>query len=183
VGACRKQPPPCPHPSRHSLELPLRPLPAARILTRYYLLASTAYAVQLLFTGHWVMATGMGLLTTASLFALRRMAPRGPVAPRRLLLAADGRMHVACVGGAVEPVELAGESLWLGSAVLLVLQAPERCFRVLLGRGNLDPASLAALRRRLRGATTARPDPAVDSRASHRHSASPVEQFTRGNTS
>jgi hypothetical protein len=65
--------------------------------------------------------------------------------------------------------------------VLLVLRTPARRYRLLLGCGNLDPGTLATLRRRLRGAATAPGDPAVDSRASHRHGVSTVEQFTRGN--
>ena len=122
----------------------------------------------------------MLLLAAVTRFALRQMAPRGPGAPRRLLLAADGRLFVACVGGAMEPVELAGESLWLGSAVLLVLRGPLCRHRVLLGRGNLDPEAHATLRRRLRGAATSPHDPAVDSRAIHRHGPSTIEQFTQG---
>lgn len=181
-GACRQLPPPCPHPSHCSLELPLRPLPAARGLANLYLLAIGLYVAQLLLTGHWVMATGMGLLAVATKFALRQMSPQGPGAPRRLLLAADGRLYVASVGGVVEQVDLAGESLWLGSAMLLVLSAPGRRHRVLLGRGNLDPGALAMLRRRLRGAATMRPSTAVDSEATQPHPSSPIEQFTRGNT-
>jgi hypothetical protein len=125
----------------------------------------------------------LGFLAVGTKFALRQMSPQGPGAPRRLLLAADGRLHVACVGGVVEQVDLAGESLWLGSAVLLVLRAPGRCHRVLLGRGNLDPVALATLRRRLRGAAPMLPATAVDSEDTHPHRTSPIEQFTRGNTS
>jgi hypothetical protein len=161
--------------------LPLAPLPAARRLVRFYLLSLSLYAGQLLLQGHWAMAAAMFVLAAATAFARRQMTPRGPGAPRRLLLAADGRLYVACVGGSMEPVELAGESLWLGSAVLLVLCAPGRRHRVLLGRGNLDPGSLATLRRRLRGAARVSSDPAVDSGATHRHGASAIEQFTRGN--
>jgi hypothetical protein len=158
-------------------------LPAARAVALLYLLAIGLYAAQLLLLGHWVMAAGLGLLALATKFALRQMTPRGSGAPRRLLLSADGRLHVACSGGALEQVELGGESLWLGSAVLLVLRAPGRCHRVLLGRGNVDPAALAALRRRLRGAATMRPATAVESKATHCQRTSAIEQFTRGNTS
>jgi hypothetical protein len=180
LDACRRQPPLRPHPASSSLEVPLAPLPAARRLARFYLVSLCLYAGQLLLLGHWVMAAVMLLLAAATKIAQRQMAPRGPRAPRRLLLAADGRLYVACVGGVVEPVELAGESLWLGSAVLLVLRTPGHRHRVLLGRGNLDPGSLATLRRRLRGAARVSGDPAVDSGATHRHGASAIEQFTRG---
>jgi hypothetical protein len=179
--ACRRQPPLRPHPASNSLELPLTPLPAARRLARFYLLALGLYGGQLLLQGHWVMAAVMLLLAAVTRLAQGRMSPRGPGAARRLLLAGDGRLYVASVGGAVEPVELAGESLWLGSAVLLVLQAPGRRHRLLLGRGNLDPGQLAALRRRLRGAAKVAGDPAVDSEVNHLHRVSAIEQFTRGN--
>ncbi len=147
---------------------------------RFYLLSIGVYVAQLLVLGHWVMVATMLLLAAITQLTLRPMAPQDAGAPRRLLLAADGRLYVACVGGAVEPVELAGESLWLGSAMLLVLRTPGRRHRVLLGRGNLDPGRLATLRRRLRGAATVSDDPAVDSRATHRHGAGAIEQFTHG---
>jgi hypothetical protein len=67
---------------------------------------------------------------------------------------ADGGLHVATVGGQIERVELAGESLWLGSAVLLKLRAPGVTYRLLLGSGNVEPVVLATLRRRLRGANS-----------------------------
>jgi hypothetical protein len=129
-----------------------------------HLVFMVGYAGQLLLSGHWVMAPGMLILAVATSFAMRRMQPRDAGAARRLLLAGDGRMHVATVGGAVRPLALGGESLWLGSSVLLVLRAAGRTHRLLLGPGNLDPARLATLRRRLRGAGTAAGDPAVDSR-------------------
>jgi hypothetical protein len=126
------------------------------------------------------MAPAMLVLMWVTLFAMRRVMPQDAAAPRRLLLAADGRMHVATLGGSVEPVEIAGESLWMGSALLLVLRAAGRSHRLLLGCGNLDPVALATLRRRLRGAATASVDPAVDSSTVSGHGASIVEQLTTG---
>ncbi|MEO6081085.1 MAG: hypothetical protein ABIQ86_15135 [Steroidobacteraceae bacterium] len=148
---------------------------------RFYLLSIGLYAAQLLWLGHWLMAVVMLLLAAATVLALRQMVPAGPAAPRRLLLAADGRLHIARIDGRVEQVELAGESLWLGSAVLLVLDAPGRRHRLLVGRGNVEPAALATLRRRLRGAASVPGDPALDSGANPRQGASAVEHFIRGN--
>jgi len=140
------------------------------------------HAGHLLLAAHWVMAPAMLAMTLATWFALRHIHLQDPGAPRRLLLAADGRVHVATIGGAVLQVDPGGESLWLGSAVLLVLRGPGRVHRVLLGRGNLGPAELAALRRRLRGAGTASAAPAVDSAPVSGHGGILVEQCIRGNT-
>lgn len=138
------------------------------------------YAGQLLWSGHWVMAPVMLILNGVTLFAMRRMTPQDAAAPRRLLLAADGRVHVATIGGSVELVVIAGESLWLGSALLLVLRTSGRRHRLLLGSGNLEPAALATLRRRLRGAAIAPEDPAVDSSTVSGQGTSVVEQLTTG---
>jgi hypothetical protein len=169
-----------PHPAPSGLELPLTPLPLAHRFAQCHLLGMLLYAGQLALSGYWVMAPAMLVLTALQLFALRPMWPQDAGAPRRLLVAADGRLHIATVGGSVEPVELGGESLWLGSVLLLVLHGAHRKYRVLLGPGNLDAAGLASLRRRLRGAATACVDPAVDSCAVSGQGASVVEQFIRG---
>jgi hypothetical protein len=171
-----------PHPARSGLELPATPLPAAERLARLYVAMLVFYAVQLLLLRHWVMALATLVLVMVTVLAMRRMAPRDPGAPRRLILSSDGSMHIATVGGDIQRVALAGESLWLGSAVLLVLRAPGRKHRLLLGRGNLDPPQLAGLRRRLRGAAIASGDPAVDSIAVSGQGASVVELFTTGIT-
>jgi hypothetical protein len=155
-------------------------LPQARRLASCYLLLMAAYAGQLLFLAHWAMAPAVLVMTLATLFAMRQVTPQDSGAPRRLLLSADGRLHVATMGGAVEAVEPGGESLWFGSAILLVLRAPGRVHRVLLGRGNLAPSELATLRRRLRGAGTASRDPAVDSAPDSGHGVGLVQQLFRG---
>jgi hypothetical protein len=111
---------------------------------------------------------------------LRHWLPQDADAARRLLLAADGSLHVHCIGGATLAVTLAGESLWLGRTVLLVLRAPGRTHRLLLGPGNLDAFTLATLRRRLRGAAVRQPEPAVDSGSGYRNRTGTIEQFTRG---
>jgi hypothetical protein len=138
------------------------------------------YAAELAWSGHWLMAPAMLALAALMLFAMRQLSARDSGAPRRLLIAADGRLHVSSIGGSTQQVELAGASLWIGAAVLLVLEAADRKHCVLLGRGNLDPAALATLRRRLRGAATASVDPAVDSPAISGQGVSIVEQFIRG---
>lgn len=147
-------------------------------MARLYLALMGLYAGQLFLSRHWLMGLSTLTLWALTVLAMRRMTPRDPGAPRRLLVAADGRLHVATVGGEVEPVQLAGESLWLGTAVLLVLRASGRKYRLLLGRGNLEPSQLASLRRRLRGAAIAPGDPAVDSPPVSGHGASVVELFT-----
>jgi hypothetical protein len=155
-------------------------LPQGRRLAILYLLATGLHACQLLWSGHWMMAPAAIALGLCTLFAMRRMSPQDGGAPRRLLLAADGRVHVATLGGSIEPVTLGGESLWLDSAVLLVLHASGRTHRLLLGRGNLDPAALATLRRRLRGAATPALDPVVDSRTLSGNGRRLVEQLSCG---
>lgn len=137
------------------------------------------YAGQLVLTGHWVMAMATLVLTGWMAFAMRRMLPGDSGAPRRLLLAAVGRLHVATIGGQVEAVVLAPESLWLGSTILLVLRAEGRKHRLLLGPGNLDAPGLATLRRRLRGAAVPA-DPAVDSPAVSGKGVSVIEHIIRG---
>jgi FAD/FMN-containing dehydrogenase len=127
-----------------------------------FLLALLLHAAELMLTGHAWVAAGTTVLALGAWAAGRQLTPHRPGSPRRLLLAADGRLHVLGIGGNVQQLALGAASLWLGSAVLLELRAPRQTFRVLVGRGNLDPATLAALRRRLRGAAAAARHPAVD---------------------
>jgi hypothetical protein len=129
-------------------------LPRVRQLAVAYLIALGLYGAELLATGHPVMAVFVLLLVLATRMAFRHLVPSGPAAARRLLVTADGALHVATVGGQIQRVELAGESLWLGSTVLLKLRARWVTYRVLLGAGNVEPAVLATLRRRLRGANS-----------------------------
>lgn len=178
LASWRILPAPRPHPAARSLDLPLQPLPVLRWLSRLYLCSICLYAGQLLLTGHPVVAVITLLLGAAIRFALRQVKPAGPEAPRRLMVAADGRLHVATISGQVMRVELGGESLWLGSAALLVLHAGGSVHRLFLGAGNLEPAQLAALRRRLRAVATVSAKPAVDSPPGSQ-SANTIEQFMR----
>ena len=155
-------------------------MPAARRLAQAFFAALLLYAAELLLRGHWMVAAGMVLIAAGTHMTRRRWAPQDSGAARRLLVAADGRLHVHCIGGTTQTVTLVAESLWLGSTVLLVLQAPGRMHRLLLGPGNLDPRTLATLRRRLRGAAAADGDPAVDSRSGYRTRTGAIEQITRG---
>jgi hypothetical protein len=160
--------------------LPLRPLPAARRLGQVFVATLLLYGIELLARGHWLVAAATVLLAAGTHLNWSRLTPQDAGAARRLLLAADGRLHVHCIGGATEAVALAGESLWLGSTVLLVLQGPRRTHRLLLGPGNLDEFTLATLRRRLRGAAVSPAEPAVDSRSGYRTHPGAIEQITRG---
>ncbi|MEO6185393.1 MAG: hypothetical protein ABIP38_05915 [Steroidobacteraceae bacterium] len=143
-------------------------------------LALLLHASELLVRGHWLVAAVSAVLAGGTHLGLGRLAPGDPRAPRRLLLAADGSVHVHCVGGATVPATVAGESLWLGNSVLLVVRDPARTHRLLLGPGNLDAFTLATLRRRLRGAAAAAVNPAVDSRSAYRTRPGAIEQITRG---
>ena len=138
------------------------------------------HAAELLLRGHWVVAAGMGLIAAGTHLGWRSWLPQDADAARRLLLTADGSLYVHCIGGATRAVTLAGESLWLGSTVLLVLRSPGRTYRLLLGTGNLEAFALATLRRRLRGAAVAAPEPAVDSASGYRTRTGAIEQITRG---
>ncbi len=147
---------------------------------RCFAIALLLYAIELLARGHWLVATVATLLAAGTHLGRGKLAAQDSRAPRRLLLAADGSIHVHCIGGATVAVTLAGESLWLGNSLLLVLREPGRTHRLLLGPGNLDPFTLATLRRRLRGAAVAPVDPAVDSRSAYRTPPGTIEQITRG---
>lgn len=155
-------------------------MPAARRLGQAFVAALLLHAAELLLRGHWVVAAGMFLIAAGTHITRRGWARQDAGAARRLLVAADGRLHVHCIGGTTEAVTLVADSLWLGSTVLLVLQAPGRTHRLLLGPGNLDPLTTATLRRRLRGAAAAGGEPAVDSRSGYRTHPGAIEQITRG---
>lgn len=144
-----------PHPATSSLELLLKPLPAAQWFAHCHLFAMAIHIGHLAITGHRVMVVLLILLAVWIRSALRQLNPSGPTSPRLLILTHDGRLHVAQVNGQIVAVHLGGESLWLGSAALLVLKSPSHTWRLLLGPGNVRAPVLAALRRRLLGAATA----------------------------
>lgn len=141
--------PPAPRAVSTDLAIPLLPSRLARSTRRLLLLLLPLYGLELLLLGHWLAATAI-----VALALLAGWQGRGPGAPfrqpRRLLLAADGRLHILTVAGELEAVQLHPSSLRLGPWLLLVLCRPgDRPHRLLLGPDNLDGASLAALRRRM----------------------------------
>lgn len=141
--------PAAPHAVRHGLEIALVPSPLVRRLRRGFLVGQAAFALELLLLGHG--AAAVLVLSLAMAPGLQQRMPRLAVsrAPRRLLVAADGRLHLLGVGGDVEPVRLQGSSLRLGPWLLLSLRGEGRVHRLLLGPDNVPPALLAALRRRM----------------------------------
>lgn len=78
---------------------------------------------------------------------------RGPGAPVRLRLTAAGEILIYCRNGRVDKVHLRPQSLRVGGGLLLVLRGT-RTYHLCLGAGNLEPANLAGLHRRMgRGPT------------------------------
>jgi hypothetical protein len=128
----------------------VRPLRAVSWLAAVYVLLQLACAVNLALIGSRVLATTV--LLTAGISAVllwRELLLRGPDAVQRLLLAGDGSAQVVTAGGVLDEARVLPSSLHLGSVVLLLLQGRRR-YRLLLGPGNVDPVTLAALRRWLR---------------------------------
>jgi uncharacterized protein YfiM (DUF2279 family) len=132
-----------------SLAIELRPLPRACALGACYV---TLIAVQIglsIWRGQFTWAIAWALAGTATGYLLwRDLMLVGPQAPRQIHFLADGSIVIDRVDVS-EQVRLSASSLFLGTAVLLVLQGRTR-YRLFLGAGNVDPVTLAALRRRLR---------------------------------
>lgn len=143
------EPPPVPRPAPRALELPLRHSPVMRWATRLFLGAQLLYLLELAVMRQWLAAT-LGCATTAAIawLCLRR-GPRVADEPRRLLVTADGRLHLLRVSGAVSTVQLHASTQYLGAWTVLVVARGRARTRVFLGPDTLDPARLAALRRRL----------------------------------
>lgn len=107
-----------------------------------------ACSLQLL-TRHqgWLAVTLLAASAIAAL-AMRDLWLLGPDAPDCLHVTANGEVRVVARSGRGERVAIRPHSLRLGTGVLLVLQG-ERTWRLLLARGNVEPACLSALIRRL----------------------------------
>lgn len=131
------------------LEIPLVPSPLARRVRRIFLVLQGLYGFELLWRGHWVAAAAI-----AAIALLPWLCGRGGAQPRqmprRLLLAADGRLHILTAAGELEAVRLHPSSLRLGPWLILLLsRTGDKPHRLLLGPDNMDAATLAALRRRM----------------------------------
>lgn len=143
----RENPPGLPE-ATHGLQIPLRPSPAVR-RGRWLIHALMGiYLVQLLLLDHFVVGAMVALLAAASGWQCR--GRNSPVTTaQRLLLSADGRVHLLEAGGRVVAAVLHPSSMRLGPWLLLVLQVETGTRRLLLGPDNVAPGQLAALRRRV----------------------------------
>lgn len=93
----------------------------------------------------------MALLAASAIAAVamrRDLWLLGTDAPDCLQVTADGQVQVIGRNGRVDRVAIRPQSLRLGTGALLVLQG-EQTWRLLLAGGNVEPACLAALFRRL----------------------------------
>lgn len=143
----REDPPGLPEASQ-GMQIPLRP---SRVTQRGYWLLHVllgAYLVQLVLWGHLLVAGMVAVLGGALAWQCRRHRSSARPA-RRLLMAADGRVHLLGADGTVAPATLQPCSMRLGPWLLLVLDGDTGTHRLLLGPDNVDPVQLAALRRRV----------------------------------
>lgn len=132
------------------LQLPLHPSRVVRMGGWVLLAVQGLYLAQLIYLGHLVVATPVAVIGVTFAWRLRAGSSAAQTA-RRLLLAADGRLHLLEVGGGLQPAALHPGSMRLGAWLLLVLSTGTGTHRLLLGPDNLDPDKLAALRRRVAG--------------------------------
>jgi uncharacterized membrane protein len=176
--AWRTPPPARLRPAAHALEFAITSLPLARRALAAVAVAFVCLELQLCWREHFPAAAALLLVVAAAVMRLRHTDHHDPASPRRVLLAADGRIWLFCVGGAAHAATAGGESIWLGANLLLVLHGTFGCRRLLLGPGNLDPATLAALRRRLLAARTPDAD-CARLPASRPPGAGSIEQITR----
>jgi hypothetical protein len=147
----------CGRPDKHfrlrpgpGLEIPLHPHPGLWHCAVVYLCLHAAYVWQLAASDNALLAGAVAAAAVGSGWLLRRMVlPRGSHAPRRLRVLESGELVLFTTGGRALPVRLRAETMRLGSVTLLILQG-ERCWRLVLGAANVQPVTLAALRRRLR---------------------------------
>jgi hypothetical protein len=131
------------------LDIPLTPSPLARRAAWTFLGAHLGYTLELAWLGH--LPTAAVVVLPGSCLAWLWWGRRrdSPGQPRRLLIAADGRLHLLTVAGTVQQVTLHPSSLRLGPWLLLVFTTAQGQCRQLLGPDNLPPHQLAALRRRV----------------------------------
>lgn len=133
----------------HAVQMALRPSRLARLAVTGMAGAIVLHSVELILSSH-LLAAAMLLLVSAACGTWHRHA-RVLDAPRRLLVTADGTLHVITVGGALEAVTVHRVSMRLGRWLLLRLDGRKQVLYFVLGPDNVDPATLAALHRRLRG--------------------------------
>ncbi len=149
-------PPPLLRPARQGLEFALRPSALVRRVTLLLPCLPFFLALELALRGHWLAAPLM-LLGALLLFAACWRSPWQPHrVGRRLVIVADGSIFLLTVEGRVVPVALHPGSLRLGPCLLLLLRGNGHVFRLFLGPDNVEPITLAALKRRLGGPSAGR---------------------------
>lgn len=140
-------PPAAVRPARRSLVIALRPSVLVRRLEHAFTVVQLLYAAELWLLGHDLAGLMVVMLAVACrLYAHGRRVPPAQ-RPDRLVLTAQGRIHLLTPAGGVEEVRLARSSLRLGSWLLLCLECCRGRRRLLLGPHNLDEDHLAALHR------------------------------------
>ncbi|HWL61756.1 MAG TPA: hypothetical protein VNQ32_03100 [Steroidobacteraceae bacterium] len=130
------------------MQIPLRPSAVIHKGRWLLHLLPGFHLVQLTLLGHVLVAGIVALLTAALVWQCRAAQP-ATMQSRRLFVSAHGRMHLLGAGGIVAPAVLQPCSMRLGPWLLLVLREGTGTRRLLLGPDNVDPAQLAALRRRV----------------------------------
>lgn len=130
------------------LQVPLHPSLLARRAGRLLFALQGLYVAQLIYLGHLFVAGLVAALGAGLAWHVRRAIAARWTA-QRLLLSADGKLHLLGPGGRLQVAMLHPASMRLGAWVLLVLRAGTGTHRLLLGPDNLDAARLSALRRRI----------------------------------
>jgi hypothetical protein len=105
--------------------------------------------LELAWIGHWSAVTALLTVAACSSWMFVRDARALAGAPNRLLLTADGRLFALTPGGQVLPQRLHPSTRHLGRWLYLRLHDKAGMHAWLLGPDNLDPATLASLRRRI----------------------------------
>lgn len=132
------------------LDLPLLPSKLARHARRCFVACQLAYALELTWLGHWLAGPGVLAVAIACAWRFGRDGRRRGHQLRRLLVAADGRLHGLTASGELIGLRLHPASLSLGRTLLLRLVGEDRTELLVLAPDNVTPAALAELRRRLR---------------------------------
>jgi hypothetical protein len=133
------------------LDLILRPSIRVRWGGGLFVLVALGHAA-----GQWLQgslpraAAILAATAIASVSLWRWLSPGKALSAQRLLAGPDGSLCLVTGDGRSWEVTLMPGSMRLGPYLLLVLRTAHCRHRLLLGPDNVDPANLAALRRRLR---------------------------------
>lgn len=142
-----REPAPQPRRAPAGMGVAIVPSKSLRRMRSAFLALQVLYLCELALRGHWVIAAALASAVLAAGLVLRRRA--APPA-QRLVLTAQGRLHLLCAGGTVEQFRIDPASLRCGAWLVLRIVGAEGGARCLVfGPDNLDPAALSALRRRL----------------------------------